>query len=223
MKKLSVAILMIFISASLAAQKDFQLGLQFSPTIGWIKPDVEGVEFDGTKIGFSGGLIGDFNISQNYAFSTGIFIVNTGGGLVNTYKDTNFNTEVKARTYIRMKYLEIPLTLKLKTNEIGYLTYYGKFGFSAGFNYDASADLSYESAIDIPTNKKRDAVDFKDQINLMRLALVVGVGAQYNLSGSTSLVMGVTFNNGFTNIFNKKKIKFESENNDDGLLDIDKS
>jgi len=28
-----------------------------------------------------------------------------------------------------LKYVEIPLSLKLRTNEIGYLTYYGNFGF----------------------------------------------------------------------------------------------
>src|SRR5690606_36334207 len=128
---------------TLAAQKDFQLGLQFSPTIGWIKPDVEGVEYSGTKIGFTGGLVGDFNISDNYAFSTGIFITNTGGKLTNTYADSIFSTEVKAHQDIRLKFIEIPLTLKLKTNQIGYLTYFGKFGFGAGFNYDALADYSF--------------------------------------------------------------------------------
>src|SRR5690606_13751728 len=107
MKKLSIVFLMLFFSATLAAQKDFQLGLQFSPTIGWIKPDVEGVEYSGTKIGFTGGLVGDFNISDNYAFSTGIFITNTGGKLTNTYPDSIFSTEVKAHQDIRLKYIEI--------------------------------------------------------------------------------------------------------------------
>ena len=215
MKNLTIAFLMLFLSANLAAQKDFQLGLQFSPTIGWIKPDVEGVEYAGTKIGFTGGLVGDFNISDNYAFSTGIFITNTGGKLTNTYTDTLFSTEVKAHQDIRLKYIEVPLTLKLKTNQIGYLTYFGKFGFNTGFNYDASIDHSYDSNVEIPTNKKMDDVDFNEEINLIRLALVVGLGAEYNLSGSTSFIMGITFNNGFTNIFNDKKFSFKNETGDE--------
>lgn len=215
MKKLTFAFLMLFVSATLSAQKDFQLGLQFSPTIGWIKPDVEGVEYSGTKIGFTGGLVGDFNISENYAFSTGLFITNTGGKLTNTYIDTLFGTEVRANQDIRLKYIEVPLTLKLKTNQIGYLTYFGKFGFNAGFNYDASADYSFDSDKDIPTNKNVQDVDINEQINLIRMALIVGLGAEYNLSGNTSFIMGVTFNNGFTNIFNDKKVSYENETGDE--------
>lgn len=206
---------MLFITATLTAQTDFQLGLQFSPTIGWIKPDVEDVENAGTTIGFTGGLVGDFNISDNYAFSTGIFISNTGGNLTNTYTDSLLSQEIEANQDIRLKYIEVPLTLKLKTNQIGYLTYFGQFGFSAGFNYDATADYNYEANPPIASLEEKENVDINEQINLIRMALIVGLGAEYNLSGNTSLVMGVTFNNGFTNIFNDKKMSFRNDTGDD--------
>lgn len=212
MRKIICAFIITLFAASLTAQTTFQLGLHFSPSVNWIKPDIQEVEHGGTKIGFSGGLVGDFNISENYSFSTGISIVNTGGRLTNSFtiSDTSKSTitDYTNERDFTLKYLEIPLKLKLKTNQIGYLTYFGQFGFGLGFNYDAAADI--ETSPDEPEGSaKLDGVDvdYKDEINLMRLALIVGLGAEYNLSGSTSLIIGVTFNNGFTNIFNKKAFK----------------
>ena len=44
--------------------------------------------------------------------------------------------------------------------------------------------------------------NIQDDINLFRAALIVGAGAEYNFSGNTSLLFGITYNNGFTNIAN---------------------
>lgn len=210
MKKIIAAFIFIFIAGSISAQSSFQLGLHFSPSVNWLKPDIQNVEFDGTKIGFSGGLVGDFNISDNYSFSTGISIVNTGGKLSNSFSISDTNNvkhEYTTDRNIGLKYIEVPIKLKLKTNQIGYLTYFGQFGFGLGFNYDADADISTSPEDnDLPTTHGND-IDYKDEINLMRLALIVGLGTEYNLSGTTSLIFGFTFNNGFTNIFNKKEFE----------------
>jgi opacity protein-like surface antigen len=44
--------------------------------------------------------------------------------------------------------------------------------------------------------------NISDDINLFKASLIVGAGLEYNFSGNTSLLVGITYNNGFTNIAN---------------------
>lgn len=212
MKKTTLLIALFSVVIGSFAQRDFQLGLHFSPNIGWLKPTGDNIEADGVKLGYTFGVIGDFNISENYIFSAGIQLVNTGFNLVKpdvqTFTDGS-GTEVtgygKTTSEIRLNYVEIPLTLKLRTNEIGYMKYYGQVGFGLGVNYRAMADeeFSYTTVTTQGATLSNEEVDYNDEINLFRAALIIGAGAEYNLSGNTSLILGVTYNNGFSNIFSK--------------------
>ena len=222
MKKTTLLFTLLAFSAATFAQKDFQLGLRLAPNLSWIKPDADNVEGDGLKFGFNYGLVGDFNISENYAVSTGITLVNTGGKVIRPDQQDVPNNGASITGYgknsadIRLKYVEVPITLKLKTNEIGYMKYFGQFGFSVGVNYDASADEEFSYTIAGSTNgatlTNKD-VDYADEINAIRAALVVGLGAEYNLSGNTSLIFGITFNNGFTNIFSEDTFRADKDGN----------
>lgn len=213
MKKTTLLAVLLALVIGSFAQKNFQLGLQFSPNIGWLKPTGDNIEADGAKIGYTFGLIGDFNISDNYIFSTGIQLVNTGFTLIKPDVQEVTNTQVvlengygSTTADIRLNYIEIPLTLKLRTNEIGYMKYYGQVGLALAANYRALADeqFTYEPANGNATQLiSNGEEDYNDEINLFRAALIIGAGVEYNLSGNTSLVAGVSFNNGFTNIFSK--------------------
>jgi hypothetical protein len=219
MKKIALLISAIALSFSTTfAQTNFQLGLNLSPNFNWFKAQSESVENDGLKFGFNYGVIGDFNISENYAFSTGISIVNTGGTI--NYADRQFDGNGLEQggistTDLKLKYVEIPLTLKLKTNEIGYLTYFGQFGFGLGVNYDAKADVDFKYPGSTGSLTFED-VDFNKEVNLIRTSLIVGIGAEYNLTGNTSLVFGVTFNNGFTNVLSKDIYNEDVNGNGEG-------
>lgn len=212
MKKTTVLVALLALVLGSFAQSEFQLGLHFSPNIGWLKPTGDNVEADGAKIGYSFGVIADFNISDNYIFSTGVQLVNTGFTLikpdVQTFTD-NSGTEVpgygKTTSEVRLNYVDIPLTLKLRTNEIGYMKYYGKVGFGLGVNYKAMADeeFTYTTVTTQGATITNNDKDYDDEINLFRASLIIGAGVEYNLSGNTSLIAGVTYNNGFTNIFSK--------------------
>lgn len=223
MKKTTVLFLLFTCSLASFAQKKFQLGLQVSPNLGWINPTSDNIENDGLRFGFNYGIVGDFNLTDNYSLSTGVLLVNTGIKTIRAdqqeVSNTNgANTIAYGQTTadIRLKYIEIPLTLKLKTNEIGYMKYYGQFGFGLGFNYGATADEEFRytsSNGSSGATLSREDVNYQDEIRLLRTSLVVGLGAEYNLSGSTSLVFGVTFNNGFLNIFSEDAYKEDVNGN----------
>ncbi|MBL0314883.1 MAG: hypothetical protein IPP69_03560 [Flavobacteriales bacterium] len=52
--------------------------------------------------------------------------------------------------------------------------------------------------------------DIKDDIKLFRSSLIIGAGIEYNLSGNSSLLAGITFNNGFSNMLNNEGVTLDS-------------
>jgi len=237
MKKLSF-ILVFSLCASLFVKaqessgefKSFSFGLKAIPSLSFFKSESPDFKNASPKLNFGYGLITEFHFAPNYSLLTGLEIKDNGGNFdyvqsqsqgvyYEEYEpqgDTN-KFYIKSRKFLT-KYLNIPLVLKLKTNEIGYLKYYGQFGVDAGFRLKARAtdEGHYENSTSI--SSKSDVI-IDNEINLMRLALNVGLGAEYNLTGSTSLVIGLNYSNGFTNMLKKKsKNLYKEEVNKTELL-----
>lgn len=200
--KLITLILFTTIILNLSAQetedRKFRFGLHFSPNIAWLNASSDGYEKNGSRLGFTYGLSAEFFLAKNYLFSTGFSLSSLGGNLryPGLYHDETNNVFLKTnidQSY-NLKYVEIPLSLKLRTNEIGYLTYYGNFGFRTGINYGAKGDFDYKTQ-----NISRKDEDIKKDIAFLNMWLIVGIGAEYSISGNTALMIGLTFNNGFIN------------------------
>jgi hypothetical protein len=123
-------------------------------------------------------------------------------------------------TDVKLRYVEVPLTMKLMTSEIGYMRYFGQIGFSAGFNVRAKADqdvpvLDMTGAYTTGFGTLEDE-DIKDNVNGFKSGLIIGAGLEYNFSGTTALLAGITYNNSFTNVlkdveYNGKKAKVYSD------------
>jgi len=214
MKKIFVLMSLLFIAtADMKAQDEQKLhfGLKASPTLAWLVSDTKGFESDGTKLGFSYGLITEFNFSTHYAFATGVDVTYRGGKSKYSFSPNDSTTAITESAY-NLEYIEIPITLKLKTNEIGYLTYFLQFGVAPGINIRSKADVKTTTQIGSNvTTVSEDAVDIKDGINNFNLSMIIGGGVEYTLSGSTVLLIGVTFNNGFLDILDGNAIKANSD------------
>ncbi|MBK6893422.1 MAG: PorT family protein [Flavobacteriales bacterium] len=141
MKKVSAILcaLALVVSSASAQDKSVRFGIKFAPNLGFFHPDTKELKNDGVRFGYTFGLMGDFMMgaNQNYAVSTGLFLNNVGGKTTFPYGNENLLTESK------YQYIEVPITLKLKTNEIGYMTYYGQIGFGAAFNIAAKSDFDW--------------------------------------------------------------------------------
>jgi len=205
------------------SDRKFRFGLQFSPNISWFKTNTTGYESEGAKLGFSYGLSFEYFMTKNYLFSMGLSILNSGGELA--YTGIGYQIySVEVQEKIKLKYVEIPLLLKLRTNEIGYLTYFGQFGLKGGINFSGKSSFTYSDATTngftiIPTNGSllADDTEYDAQINWVNLSLVIGAGVEYNISGNTSLTLGITYNNGFVNQLDTKTHVLDS--NGDVLID----
>lgn len=175
--------------------KKFRLGLELCPNMGWIATDVKGFESDGSRLGFRFGLLGDVQLgaNANYFFSTGLFLNNVGSKTKTTIAAVDSIPASTITGESKMQYVELPLTVKLKTNEIGYMTYFGQIGVDIG-------------VLTAAKGKFNDS-DFEDNhkyLNPLRLALAVGGGIEYNFSGNTSALLGIKYSNGFTKVSKDK-------------------
>ena len=228
-KGIAAALLAVAVLGGARAQdsEGVRFGLKLSPNLAWLRPDVKGVKSDGTRLGYSFGLLSEFPVGQsgNYRFATGAFLYNQGGSILLDFEyRTGPGTDPITTTLdreIALRYVEIPLTMKLMTSEIGYIRYYGQIGFSAAFNIRAKADGRFpvyfpDDPSYLQSFETLEDEDFKDDINLFKAGLIIGAGMEYNFAGTTSLLAGITYNNSFTNILkdvevNDKKAKVYSD------------
>ncbi len=192
--------------------RKFRFGIHFSPNISWLSPETTNYSSGGTSFGFDYGLSTEFFLSKNYLVSTGVSMSLLGGNVnyPGVYKDASdnyFSSDIKEE--ITLKYVNVPLTLKLRTNEIGYMTYYGNFGMKLGFNYKATSDIEYDHNGGI----SKSDVDVKSDMFFMNWWLVVGGGVEYNISGNTNVLLGFTFNNGFISPLNHEIHKLDATKN----------
>jgi len=200
MRKITTILILSFITLGACAQNSltnygFRLGLTATPTIGWIKP--EQGKTDGVALGFSYGIIGDFNFAPNYSFSTALTITTINGK----------STEVNVSPYsagisdpaaydlkYKMQYIEIPLTVKLKTIKMDGRRWYGQFGLSNDINISAKQD-AVSNGFEVASDQ-----NVYDYSKFYRAGLIIGGGCEFDVAGNTSIVAGITLNNGFTNI-----------------------
>jgi hypothetical protein len=208
---LTSCIVLLTVSAfaqTTTTENKFHLGLKAAPALVWLKPDTKDLKSDGSSIGFIYGLVTEFNFAKNYAFATGIEVAYRGGKTkyFTSVVTPGLTTNTSIKSVYKLEYIEIPLTLKFKTNEIGMMTYYLQGGVSPGFNIRSRSDNDYDFQFQ-STGTTKDStasvndVDIKDNINAFNLSMVIGGGLEYSLSGNTSLLVGISFSNGLLDVF----------------------
>jgi opacity protein-like surface antigen len=190
------ALLLLLIPVSGLSQ-DFRFIVFTDPHLSWLKPEMRIIENAGIRGGFNVGFEMDNFFSENYAISTGLSIIGTGGKLKFnepvTINFEGFSESVNPGDIVnyKLQYLNIPLGLKFTTREIGYSTIYAKLGVSGHFNIRASADIS---SLGI------EEESLKEEIEFFNLSYHIGAGVQYSLGGQTAVVVGLEYNHRFIDI-----------------------
>jgi len=225
---LSTAILLGFIASSAllfsnkTSAQDLRMGLAVTPNAAWmVSTDYDHMP-SGAKLNFGYEFIADLMFSDNYALGLGVHIFNTGSDLTYQVMNPDDISEILDvdRTY-SLQYVELPFTFKMRTKEIGYMKIFSKFGFGLGMNVKSLATegrhLSWEFDGDDWVNVISDGwpinegVDITEDIKFFRAAMIVGGGIEKNLTGSTSLTIGLNYNSSFSNVHKDVDlIKFDS-------------
>jgi hypothetical protein len=199
-------VLLFIVNAAIVfAQPTIRLGAHVDPILTWYSPRTSNIERDGARLGYNGGLIVETYFRPNYAFVTGLSLTSLGGNLM--YKDSaslstssGNNVIIPDNTTVayNLTYLSLPVALKLKSNEIGYFTYYAQLGFTPQFNIGSRATS---------TDDLLSKDNVSEEINLFNLSYFFGGGIEYNIGGQTSLIAGIFFNNGFVDVMSSSKHK----------------
>jgi hypothetical protein len=189
MKKivLSIALIMLMLS-SVRGQEANSIRLSFvvEPQFSWLNSDIDGVESRGSLGGYNFGIVLDRFFAENYAFSTGLTINSTGGKL----KYTGIPGEdipqenIDDKDY-KLRYLEIPLGLKLRSNDFRRFNIYGRFGLTPQINIEA---------------KDGDDNSISEEVRLFDLGYHLGGGMEYSIGGSNALMFGLVYHNGFSDV-----------------------
>ena len=203
MKKLFSLTGLILVACTVYGQ-GLKLGVAVEPGVSWVSAEARNVDNDNQRLSFCGGLVLDNYFQTNYAFSTGLFLGVQGGSLkygdstqIHVYNDVQTLVPGSTVTY-KLQYLTVPLGIKLRTNEIGYFSYFAQLGVTTQINVKAKADASSEQLDD-------DSI--KDEINFFNMGYHFGGGVEYSISTDSAIVLAIYYHNGFTDITSNNDIR----------------
>ncbi len=198
--KITLVLFLTFITFAANAQfPPYYFGLKAAPQINWMRPNADIYEGAGAKIGFAWGFIAEFNFTENHSITTGFNMLFNGGKLkFPAVQDGDTGSMVRDYS---LKYLEIPLTLKMRTNDINGIRYFGRIGLGTAFKIGAKKTDEFTPVGGSTVTSKKSTYD---DIALFRESLIVGLGAEYEIQEGPKLGAELTFNNGFTNILKGK-------------------
>jgi len=182
------------LSQSYSPQK-YSFTVYAEPQISWFTPDTKNLKAGGSMLAFNGGLNFDNFFAEYYAFSTGISINNINGKLEYTEEGSlmgvgpSYTLQSGDVAEYHLQYINVPIGLKFKTIEVGYSRFYAHLGLDTYVNI--------KSKVNIPGEQDIDA---SDAIEWYNLGYYIGGGLEYSIGGTTALVAGVSYNNGFLDI-----------------------
>ncbi|HSY76472.1 MAG TPA: porin family protein [Bacteroidia bacterium] len=192
--------------------KNFHFGLNVTPGLYFAIPGTStststanySNSANSAGFGFAYGVNLEFYFTQNYGLATGIEVNQFGTNYTNTTSYKNSSGKVDS-TYTTahqqsMQYLQIPLLLKLRTNAIGPIKYFGQFGLGTGFLLSAVDNNTITGTGSILQSQNNDKVNVFKNSSFFRLSLVVGLGMEYSLAGATSVQVSINYDNAFTNV-----------------------
>ncbi len=237
--------------------KSVRFGIKATPAINWMTPDNDKKVQKGGAVMKAGiGLVLEFKITDVASFQTGVEYTGAGFKAKYTGSDSAYylykddaivEAEIKndsidggtvffrtggasnhllERKY-NIGYLNIPLTFKLKTKDIGGMTYFGQIGGNlliktSGRSNDKVITHTYNAntGAETKTDQTLKKVDAGKAVNLMSACANIGAGAEYNISGSTSLYASLHYQHHFMNATKADSgylIRSKTENGDTKL------
>lgn len=234
MKKLVYIFIVVgFVTSGLVAQSDpgdkkVKLGIVGTPAVNWLTPGSSNtMSSNGAVIKAGLGLAIDVRLTDIIWLHTGVEYTGMGGKL--SYKSTDtvgyyyqagaiepnllglsVNTPAGSTPYrlLSRKYnagfIHVPIGFRLKTKEIGMLTYFGQIGGDAYIKTSAKGDddvsvVGFGSFFSANKTNTFTKNDLKDAVNFFNAAVHVGLGAEYRFSGNTCLIASLTYQRGVTN------------------------
>ncbi|AYA38316.1 PorT family protein [Hymenobacter oligotrophus] len=225
MKKTMLALALLLGGVATNASAQIEIGLKVSPSITSLRvssPTERNFQSDGSRAGIGGGVVVDYFFGENYAFSTGLNLTFKGGNVryltENSPTDNSLSTQ---KQKIGLQYLEIPVTLKLFTNEITTDT---KLYFQVGGTANARVASRINGNKFYTDPSTGNETKASSHFIVPDAALLGGLGVEYQVGQSTKVFAGVSYHRGLFNIEryfdNTRKLKDITFKNNEVALDL---
>lgn len=203
MRKIALIVVLISFYGSGFAQS--KLGLKFSPAVSSNRVSLIDTTYNASKgnnvLKFSLGLIYDHEFSENYYFSTGLIFVPTQvafhAGVEREHANDATYSGNSFEAY-RLNYLQIPVTLKLYTNEIQPDT---RVYFQVGMAPE----------IKVFEEPKKETYNLITKFRALDAPVILGCGVEYRAGLNTTLFGGITYQRGLVNVV--KSVSYDFQNN----------
>ncbi|AMJ64444.1 hypothetical protein AXW84_02640 [Hymenobacter sp. PAMC 26628] len=192
-------------ASATAVSAQVEIGIKVSPSVTYLRTDAASTyqfKDEKSQLGFGGGLIVDYFFGENYAFSTGLMLTGKGGtySYQKDYRALNPNDPLIPKGDVQKlstQYLELPLTVKLFTNEIAPATrLYFQLGGSLAVPIGARIN-GEKRYTDPDTNEETTALS---HVLFIDANALVAFGAEYQLGRSTKLLAGLSYHRGLVNL-----------------------
>ncbi len=237
-KHLALAFALVILTNARAQDNEskFKLGFLANSSFGWVSGESKNISGGGLKPGLGFGIYGDYFFADNYAFSVeiqhstqgfkaladSICIYNSGSGTFSKFGDVTIDYRIRS--------FQFPITLKLRTNEIGYWRYYGQVGIMPSFAYkgiranfspgvfpkedDNSDRLINDQENDFIT-KDRSQVNAENEENFLaednisgfRMPILVGMGTEWSITPSTAILFSLRYEYGLLNMMKAEQAR----------------
>lgn len=203
----------LFFSPNDAQSQGYHLGLQLAPNVSMAEPRELSHAAIQSEAHFGYGFVFDAMFTEKYAIGTGVNVFYNGGITQHlAFQEDENGLFIEAVQLVQQQqYVEIPLTFKMRTNEIGYTTYFGQFGAGFGLNVRSEGSQkttsfatldSLGSVMEVVFSQpaleaaESEQVSMADRTRLFRPSMIIGLGAERRLTGSTALVFALRYNVG---------------------------
>ncbi|MDX1628414.1 MAG: porin family protein [Fulvivirga sp.] len=164
-----------------------KLGLKVSPnlSVNRVETTSDSVSVDGggTAVRFAIGPIADYEIRENYFISSGLLFVSKRVGLSGGTETAEF-----IPASYNLQYLQIPLTLKLFTNEVA---------------LDKKLFFQLGGTLDFLINQEKDDKLLVEDFLFFDATLLIGMGLEYKVGLNTIVFGGFSYNRGLINAVNE--------------------
>ena len=209
MKKIVVfaALMLLFLNVNYG-QTNIRFGFQLSPTFSWLGSSDNQITNSTVNLGLKLGVLGEYALTDRYSIVTGFGLAfNQGGGLkynksglywYNSHTSNELSNETVgfvdagATLNTSVQYIEIPAALKLNTRYFGSIKYFAEIpSFNFGILTQARGSVS-----DTDISKE----NIKKDVKSLNVAWGLGAGAEYEISEGTTILAGLYFNRGITDV-----------------------
>ncbi|MCP4460883.1 MAG: PorT family protein [Cytophagales bacterium] len=196
--------LLVLISLQTLAQgSNFKLGIKVAPVIHstriLLDDQTVAITNDGSNTKLSFGLVVDKSLTDSYVFSTGLIYI-PKEVMIDIAPDAANPIVFNNLESYKLQYLQIPLTLKLFTNEI-------KPDVRAFFQLGMALDIKVYEEADLTLVEPEVIAQFQP----INIPVVLGGGFEYNLGINTVFFGEVSYHRGLNNIVKTTNVSFEQD------------